>query len=239
MGAGSGTRMFPLTHFINKHLLHLGGKPVIRIIAEKIATVLEQQDITIVCNQKDLQDYQWEFRDMPLLHFCPFEGKLEGIGTARQFSIAILQQRMQDDTVLLHYGDTITDLDYGHFIDYYNNRDEMDAMIAITQNIKHDYSQVLFDVSNNMITNIEEKPNLAYPSWTGIGIFVADKIKNEVLAVTQTRNGEVDIAKHILPRLVKRHELHGYLYDGRWFDVGNLRSYKLLVQEFQNKPLNL
>lgn len=245
MGAGSGTRMFPLTHFLNKHLLHLGGKPVIRIIADRLAPVIPPKNITIVCNKKDERDYKWEFRDMPV-SFQTFEGGQEMIGTARQFAGTLLSDgdtMSHNGDVLLHYGDTITDLDYREFtkrwIDY-----KMDAfgMLAVTKNIKHDYSQVNFDDINHRITKIIEKPELSFPSWTGIGIFSGRKIKDEVLEYMKENEGAaetVDLAYHIFPRMVEKRSLIAYEYTGRWFDVGNLRSYRLLVEEFQNKDLCL
>lgn len=242
MGAGSGTRMFPLTHFINKHLLHLGGKPVIRIIAERLLKSIPSEDIIIVCNTKDEKDYEWEFRDMPV-KFYTFGGDQETMGTARQFATALVAYTPKlGEPVLLHYGDTITDLDYGKFINRWTDyKMDADGMLAITSNIKHDYSQVNYETISNRIMKIVEKPKLSFPSWTGIAIFNARKIEDEVrdFIDEQSKQWEVDLAYHIFPRMVAKKSLIAYEYDGRWFDVGNLRSYRLLVEEFQNKDLNL
>lgn len=236
MGAGSGTRMFPLTHFINKHLLHLGGKPVIRIIADKILSAhLHPEDITIICNTKDLKDYQWEFRDLQV-NFYDFPDSVSG--TARQaYDVIKKLLEQQEEDVLIHYGDTITDLDYSDYLSYWWKLRDVTAggLLAVTKNIRHDYSQVT--IHDGLVTKMEEKPLLLQPSWTGIGIFNVGYLAlymNEVM-----KESDTDFAYDIFPQMQKYGLLHAYEYDGRWFDVGNLRSYRLLFEEFRNKELNL
>ena len=240
MGAGEGTRMWPLSSLVNKHLLKLGGKPVIRIIVEKLLTSrnFDNEDITIVCLKKDTKDYKWEFRDFEVnLHIIE-----ENKGTANEFYAAMIKTHKED--VLLHYGDTITDLDYGQFIEFFQKQKNVNAMIAVTQNIRHDYSKVdcgtNVDGAAGIVQKIIEKPQLDFPSWTGIGIFKAGYFAGVYYNLPQYYNSEdVDFAYDILPAMVKEGQLWAYQYDGRWFDVGNLRSYQKLAKEYQNKDLNL
>lgn len=265
MGAGSGTRMFPLTHFINKHLLHLGGKPVIRIIVDNLlerripqalptlsdifsqdppdpVSYFNLEDITIVCNKRDEQDYKWEFRDLHGITFHPFAGDDEKIGTAKQFLFALLSTKDKDNVTLLHYGDTITDLDYGFFIKSFTEiLPNSNAMIAVTRNIRHDYSKVDATMtapnSAYIVESIEEKPLLDFPSWTGIAIFKTGFILEYLLRYPE--NQPLDFGFNVLPDLARDNQLHAYEYAGRWFDVGNLRSYQKLVEEYQDKDLKL
>jgi NDP-sugar pyrophosphorylase family protein len=238
MGAGEGTRMWPLSAVTNKHLLKLGGKPVIRIIEEKLVSVPEITDISIICLEKDEKDYKWEFRDADIhLHIIDYN-----TGTAHEFYNALLDLvTINKQEFFLHYGDTITDLDYSKLMTAWEDYSHNKAMIAVTQNIRHDYSQVYVDSRTNQVIEVEEKPKLLKPSWTGIGVFNAEYFM-EIYQNTDTpKEGSpyLDIAYHILPAMVKDGGLYAYEYNGRWFDVGNLRSYQKLYAEYQNKDLNL
>lgn len=236
MGAGEGTRMWPLSSLVNKHLLKLGGVPVIRIIVKRIFHAREWDSITIVCLKKDFKDYRWEFRDMAdSVRFHVIE---ENTGTATEFYEALCEISTSDsNSFFLHYGDTMTDLDYARLIKFwYNDRKDAKAVIAVTQNIKHDYSQVHVDAITKLVMMMEEKPKLLKPSWTGIGIFNAGYFKTKY---REEKNFPVDFGFHILPSMVKDGELYAYQYDGVWYDVGNLRSYQKLYKEYQNKDLNL
>lgn len=243
MGAGEGTRMWPLSAVTNKHLLKLGGKPVIRHIVEKliinsIGMVDGAMDITIICLEKDEKDYRWEFRDTDELGLYVIT---HNTGTAHEFYNALLDlATINKQEFFLHYGDTITDLDYGMFIEAWKKHGHNKAMIAVTQNIRHDYSQVFIDGKTSLVVQMEEKPKLLRPSWTGIGIFNAEYFM-EIYQNTDTPkdNPYLDFGYHILPQMVKDGGLYAYEYNGQWFDVGNLRSYQKLYGEYQNKDLNL
>lgn len=235
MGAGEGSRMWPISTMVNKHLLKLGGKPVIRHIVDKLVEIIGKYSITIVCLEKDLKDYQWEFRD---LYQIKFDSIKENKGTADEFYDAMCNVATSDnDSIFLHYGDTITDLNYGEMIKLWNSK-KADAMIAITQNIKHDYSEV-HTGAQGMVYRIVEKPNLTVPSWTGIGIFRAGYFLRLYNELHTNIVEHLDFGYHVLPAMAKTHRLWGWEYNGKWFDVGNLRSYQKLYKEYQNKDLNL
>ena len=251
MGAGEGTRMWPLSAVTNKHLLKLGGKPVIRHIVDKlIATRMfdrtkTEDYITIICLEKDAKDYEWEFRD-----YIHDENNLNHVslyvldyntGTGHEFYNALLDlATLYKDEFFLHYGDTITDLDYGELIKAWKLHGHNKAMIAVTHNIRHDYSQVYVDSDTNLVIQMEEKPKLLKPSWTGIGVFSANYFMGIYQNLGTPPDGiYLDFGYHILPAMVKDGGLYAYEYNGRWFDVGNLRSYQKLYKEYQNKDLNL
>jgi NDP-sugar pyrophosphorylase family protein len=127
-------------------------------------------------------------------------------------------------------------------IEFWKHNATARAMIAVTQNIRHDYSQVHFDTHTSLVSGIEEKPKLSYPSWTGIGIFNREyflKVYENLELNGKNIEGYLDFGYHVLPAMAKDGGLHAYQYDGQWFDVGNLRSYQKLAKEYQNKDLNL
>jgi NDP-sugar pyrophosphorylase family protein len=282
---GDGTRLQPLTLYTNKSLLRLGGLPVCSIIAYKLLASehLLPEDITVTCHKKHLVDYEWEFRDLKGVEFAPMEGTY-GTATYFYFGILNtirnhygIDRHIPDNefyqiasqegfewfiqkypSVMVQYGDTITKLNYEEMFKSWDNRpdpEQSTAMLAVTQNIRHDYSEVhlgqrivmsqvpdeTFDLEylaalNQMrVDKMIEKPKLSYPSWTGIAIFntrrIIDILSNKITWENNTPT-YVDFGYDILPILTQNQELIAYQYNGQWFDVGNMASYNKLYQQF-------
>ena len=53
---GSGTRLYPTTNYLNKHLIPIYDKPMV-YYSISILLMAGTKDITIVCNEKDLDSY--------------------------------------------------------------------------------------------------------------------------------------------------------------------------------------
>jgi NDP-sugar pyrophosphorylase family protein len=246
LAGGSATRMQPYSYYTEKSLLPLaGGKPIIRIIVDRlINTFGPYTHQTIICILgKYRPNFEWEFRDM--LHDIPigFSEKVEAIGTATHYYFAAEKEFnfSPDETVLIHYADALTELDYAHFLKEFEETGR-ESMIAVTKNAKHDYSEVglgteiLPDGSSIMrVDAFHEKPKLESPTWTGI-MLLKHRVMQEEFG-TPLFGKKSDFAYDIFPKLVEKKKLYAYLYDGIWEDVGNLHSYSKAVEKYRGGSL--
>ena len=57
MAGGSGTRLKPLTNYLNKHLLPVYNKPMI-FYPLSLLIYAKVQEILIICNQEDLKTFR-------------------------------------------------------------------------------------------------------------------------------------------------------------------------------------
>lgn len=280
--------MQPLTHFTNKSLLRIGGFPICSIIINKLKFGgIDAKDIAIACHKKNYYDYAWEFRDIDV-GICPMDDTY-GTATYFFFAVMDMMrkelkftnnstnshERFSIDTrllhdmitsfslkypsIMVHYGDIITDLDYVELVNYweaYRNKhtanldssviSSIKGMVAATSNIRHDYSSLEIDSGNRLVCGITEKPKLTMPSWTGIGIFdtkrimtlLASRISWISIADSYTPTF-LDFAYDILPNMAKNGELAAFLYDGEWFDIGNLNSYNKLAKQAMDNPVGM
>jgi mannose-1-phosphate guanylyltransferase len=228
MAAGAGERMFFFTRYQNKSLLRLGGIPLLTLIVKKIIKAgIVEDNIIIVCLEKDYNDYKYELREFSVT--ChPFSNDL-GTGGHYHNSMPI----EWDEPVLVHYGDVFTDLNYKDFIAEWDKK-KPECLIAVTSNIHHDYSAVDTDM-NGVVQYFEEKPEVELPSWTGIAIIDNQKMLKRI----GYRNTDVmlDFAYDIFPEMVRDHTLYAYEYNGEWFDLGNARSYEKLHKRFQEEDI--
>jgi NDP-sugar pyrophosphorylase family protein len=227
LAAGEGSRFAPYSRFMEKSMLPLGGKPVVRIIAERLDSMLHRQlgGIYIAVLQKHYDAFRHEFRDMPV-EVKSFSGP--PVGSAGAYALIAREVNPGPmDFSLVHYADTYTTIDYAKMYESFRLRGDK-PLIAVTGNIHHDYSEVHYNSNNKVVEKLVEKPLLPYPTWTGIIIFT----HGDFHRLMPVAFDNVDFGYDILPRWVKEERLSAYMSDAAYFDTGNIRSYEQARDSF-------
>ena len=91
LAGGKSTRMAPYSAWTEKSLLPLNGKPIIRIIIERISHQLADMhhlDFIVCILRKYGPNFTWEFRDLVRNISINFSEKVETIGTATHYYFA-------------------------------------------------------------------------------------------------------------------------------------------------------
>lgn len=252
LAAGRGERMTPYSTIMEKCMLPLGGKPIIRIIVDKIiaSRICHPEDIIISVLEKNVPMFKHEFRDTGV--------NISGIAispttaTHYLYASAVNHINMHED-VLVHYADNIADIDYLKLLNEYYDALSQDIffMAAATKLIKHDYSLIQYESEMvqslewlrrntdnrrffNMATKFIEKPYITDPSWMGI-LFAKNHALRDEIAETKVdcNTNDVDFGFDVLPHLANRKKLAIYIYDGEWFDVGNTIAYHKLIKRYE------
>ena len=214
LAAGESSRMYPLNTIMEKSLLPVDGKPVIRHIVDNLRKCPMVRQINVCCLHKFLKQFEHEFRD-ECLRIIPFE---KPMGTYNTWFIA--NENTDDkEWSMVHYADCMTEIDYNGFISKIDEK--YDGMIAVTNTVKHDYSEVSFTSVDGVVQDFVEKPNLINYSWSGIGLF-----KNTPSGKYYNPPNSQDFAFDIFPQMIKAEKLKAYPYNGYWYDLGNLNSYR-------------
>jgi NDP-sugar pyrophosphorylase family protein len=235
---------------MEKCMLPVCGKPIIRIIIEKIlkSEAFKPEDIIISVLEKNVLNFKHEFRDLGI----DVRGIPESPSTANHYEYVSdhLDLSHSDGDVMVHYGDNIADINYGFMcVEYALAKDNnIPFLVAATRLVKYDYSLIKYKskvnsaleliiagkhASNsfNMATEFVEKPYVPDPSWMGILMAPDSAIRNEIRWV-RGKSGvvNVDFGFDVLPNLAKDNRLAVYLYDGEWWDVGNTAAYLKLIK---------
>jgi NDP-sugar pyrophosphorylase family protein len=247
MAGGLAQRMIPYSYYTEKSLLPLaGGKPIVRIIVERIRRYLGQVSPSnfIFCVSEKYKDhFEWEFRN----EGYNFSAKIEAVGTATHYYYAAEKEFYFDpnETVLIHYADGLTELDYAHFLKVFGESGK-DAMIAVTKNAKHEYSEVIIQTPSFdnieqrdttppkqavLVERFHEKANLTAPIWIGV-VLLKHRVMQEEFG-NSLFGKEADFGYDVFPRRAEKEKLYAYLYNGMWEDLGNLKSYSKAVEKYR------
>ena len=236
---GAGTRLFPTTQYLNKHLIPVYDKPMV-YYSFSILLLSGIKNITIVCNKNETAVFQ----------------KL--LGSGEEFGVEIIYTEQDSprgipdaiskalevsnyEKFLVVLGDNFI---FGEkfFTRFENIFNENIHSTIFTQRVNNpeEFGVVAVDSSNNEITNIIEKPKQFVSNKAVIGLYIFNNDFQEHfdrINISERNEYEiVDIIKEYKFKNTVHHEI------GRgtaWFDMGtteafyNCSSFVRTIQERQ------
>jgi len=226
LAAGESQRMFPLSQIMEKSLLPVDGIPVIRRITDNLINCDKIGKITICCLTKFKKQFEHEFRDIPSIQIVDMP---KPMGTFSTFKTFTPSWERPSEWIMVHYADCLTEIDYNDFIASIDKK--RDGIIAVTNTVKHDYSEVWIAKTGNTVLQFNEKPNITSYTWSGIGLFHVERIRTNYIYTAEP----MDFAFDIFPQMIKKNKLGAYVYHGSWYDMGNLNSYRKVCASFGEK----
>ncbi len=225
MAGGFGTRLRPLTCNLPKPMVPMGNRPMM----EHIFSLLEQHNFTDVSamlyfSPEDIRGY---FQDgkkfgLKMKYFLP----TGDLGTAGCIKFA---QEELDETFLVMSGDVLTDFDLTDALKFHKEKKALATMVLTRVTNPLPYGVVIIDEAGR-ITRFLEKPSWGevFSDTINTGIYILDpKVLDEIPA---DRN--FDFSKDLFPKLLQEKKpIYGYVANGYWKDVGDLREYRLAHQD--------
>jgi len=220
LAGGFGTRLYPITKSISKHLLPVYDKPLI-YYPLSVLMLAGIRDILIISTTRDIPLYRDLLGDGTQigLHFT-YTIQDNPRGLAEAFILG--KEFIGSDNVALVLGDNIF---YGqHFSDLLKKAGSLDEGAVIFGYYVKDpkaYGVVEVDDNGNAIS-IEEKPNKPHSNYAVPGLYFYD---NNVIGIAEhlrpSNRGELEITD-INKEYLKRGQLKVILF-GRgmaWLDAG-------------------
>lgn len=228
LAGGSGTRLYPVTQIINKHLLPVYNKPMI-YYPLSLAMLLKIREVIFIINPGDEIFYEkifnhgerlgmtinWVIQEEP-------RGLAEGLILAEPY--------IKNDSVLYLLGDNIL---FGHNLPILLKEAKMDIenhggayVFGYYVNDPERFGIVEFDEKGKVIS-IEEKPKSPKSNYAVIGVYFYDNLAVEIAKnVKPSDRGELEITS-VNEEYLKKGKLKVKLL-GRgfaWFDAGTHDSF--------------
>lgn len=219
--AGHGTRMRPLTYYLNKGMIPLAGRPLL----EHIIVKLRDQGFTdllvaVTAYPEQLEHY---FGDGERLG-VRIEYVLRPEPSQTAGEVAAMADRLADeDAFLVHYGDIICNLDCAMMARRHLETGAA-ATIGLVTGVNFHAGVAELDAEGAVVSFVE-KPPICRPTHAAINIF-------SPAALDYCRPG-TDFAHDVIPQMIANGErVVGYLdEDAYWHDVGRLSDVEI-VSEF-------
>jgi len=225
---GPGIRLRPITYYFQKTMIPIGQKQ--KPLLEYVVRLLRFHGITdlaFLVNYKAEQIVNY-FDDGSRFNvnisYVNDEETLKG--TAGSVLTAFRKGKIDtNDTVLVYYGDILTNMDLQSLQRYHKNK-RSSATVALASGFTVRVGLADLD-KEGRIQGFVEKPTLEKPVSIGI-LILNGEVLDDMEKLVEKRH-KLDLMKDVIPHLIKSGKpVYGYLSDAFWYDVGSTEAYEKL-----------
>lgn len=238
LAGGYGTRLFPLTKSINKHLLPIYDKPMI-YYSLSILMLADIREICLVCNPNDVKNFSNLFGsgeqfgiEITYVTQDSASGIPHGILSAEEY--------IKDSDVMLVLGDNILyGTGLGEIISCKNFSGSGASIFTYMVNNPEDYGVLLCD-KNGKPMDLFEKPKKFQSNLAVVGLYQFDKSILEICkGLKPSARDELEITD-VLKEYLKVDSLRNNLLSRgfAWLDTGNvdfINKASNFVESIQNR----
>ncbi len=187
---GKGTRLRPITHTQNKHLIPIANKPILHYAIESIAEAgIKEMGIVINADNDDVakaigNGERWGVQ----IQYIPQEAPL---GLAHVVKIS--QEFIGDDPFIFYLGDNMVIGGVQRFVEKFR-KEKSNCHLTISK-VKDPSRFGVPDIKGDKIVGVEEKPKHPKSEFAVAGIYLYDKsIFEAVNVIEPSARGELEIS---------------------------------------------
>jgi len=233
---GRATRLRPITHTTNKHLILLANKPMIFYAIEKIAEVgITEIGININIGDKEIQQAigsggQWGVKITYIEQAGGPRGLAHIVKNAKDF--------LGNDSFIFYLGDNIILGGIKKFVEKFNN-DHLNALLAFAK-VPDPERFGVPEIRDGRVVKIEEKPSQPKSNLAQTGIYIYDhNIIDAVENIPPSARGEYEISDANTCLIDKGFNVGYEEITGWWKDTGKpedlLEGNQLILRDLVEK----
>jgi len=217
---GEGTRLRPYTLTKPKPMLPIANKPIVQYVIENLKkNGLVDLILTIGYLKEKIIDYFKDGKNIGL----NIEYLIEDEPKMTAGSILPKKNEIKDTFVVI-MGDTMNDIDVREMIAQHKKNKVIATMCVINHKTQVEYGVV--DVKDGIVEKFIEKPVIEHYINAGTYVF-----EPEIFNYIKDKE---DFAKNVFPRILKSgKEIHVYVHNGKWQDIGRVSDYERLKEEME------
>lgn len=233
---GRGTRLRPITHTLNKHLIPIANKPMIFWVLEKIAKAkIKEVGIVIKVGDEEIKKAIGDGKKWNLkITYIPQIGGSLGLAHV----VKVAEDFIKKEPFIFYLGDNIFLGEINKFIDKFK-RTKVNCLLALSK-VKDPQRFGVPEIKNGKIIKIEEKPARPKSNFAVTGIYLYDyHIFEAVKAIKPSKRGELEISDAHTWFIKKGYKIGYEEITGWWKDTGKpedlLEGNHLLLTEISPK----
>jgi glucose-1-phosphate thymidylyltransferase len=242
LAAGYATRLYPLTKEFPKPLLMVQGRPIIDYIIDKLEAINEVDEIIVVTNTKFISRFRkWADESQNSRRISLVDDLTKDLksrrGAVGDMYFAIVKKRLNDNLLVIG-GDNLFGGDLEDFLSFaksnrahpvigvYDIKDKLEA---------RKYGVVKLNRKKQLVY-FAEKPTDPQSTLVAMCLYYFPKEKlGLVKEYARAHVGGHDATGFYIDWLRKKVPVYGFIFSGRWYDIGDHKFYNEAKKSFIKK----
>ncbi len=241
---GFATRLEPITLFMPKPLLPVGGKPLVDYILDD----LEKLDINrvVIATNKRFED-QFEYwinnknknreKKIELVVEPALTNKVKQ-GAIKGMKYSIEKAGLNEDLLVIA-GDNYYDFGLEEAVEKFYSKNGPVICVYDINSTEDAKRFGVVKVEDGVITNFCEKPEKPESTLVSTGIYAFRKNEIGLIDKYLSDNNNPDSPGYLVQWLIKNTQVNGVICKGNWADIGTVESYKKIFSEKHRETLPL
>ena len=235
LAGGYATRLKPLSEFIPKPLLHVGGVPILNYILQRVIEINPTR-IIVSTNKKFEDNFRYWLKTLGDYNSLNEKIELvveetnreeEKLGAVSGIYYAITDAWIENDLLVIA-GDNLFDFNLRKLIKKMRETSSFSIALYNVKSLELAKRYGVAFLSDGRIIKFVEKPKRPESTLISTAIYT---IPREKLYLVEEYVTNPDIEKDRLGKFIewliynKEEPVYGVVYDGVWFDIGDIDLY--------------
>lgn len=242
LAAGYGTRLYPLTLDRPKALIKVAGRSILERLLEKLLKIDICSGVYIVTNNK----FHGMINSWVLEHDFPFSVEVindntvsndDRLGAIGDMQLVIERKKPSED-ILVMAGDNLFDFDLSEFIEYSIEKRALCVALYDVNDIELAKKYGVVKISDRgVMEKFQEKPENPESTLASTGVYYFPQETIVGLKEYMTSGLTTDAPGNFISWVALRKEVYGFVFNEKWYDIGDKRSLEKADKEYRYKEL--
>jgi glucose-1-phosphate thymidylyltransferase len=225
LAAGYATRLRPLTSDLPKHLLPVGGRPMLEWVLDRVRELQEVDGIHLVTNSRFAPDFaEWAEPRGIRVYDDGTTSNDDRLGAVGDLRLVVEEAGLGDEDLLVLAGDNLFELSLARFAEWWRSKPQPASAVPLHDvgdlELATQYGIAAIDPEGRIVEFVE-KPSEP-PSTLASTLIYLLPPEHVALVAEYLKAGESpDNAGSFLGWLAGRERVYGYRFEGPWYDIGN------------------
>lgn len=241
---GFATRLEPITLFIPKPLLPIGGRPLLDNIIEDISK-FNIDRIVLSTNKKFADQFEYWIKHTKAMGVKisielivePALDNDEKFGAIRGIRYAIEKARLNDDLLIIA-GDNFYTFSLERLFEHFNKSKKPTICVYDVESAEKAKKFGVVKVEGGIVKYFVEKPEAPESTLISTVIYTFPRESLKKFGEYLDAKQNPDAPGYFLQWYIKNEEVHAVVYSGEWFDIGNIDTYQEVFNKFHRELSN-
>lgn len=225
LAGGRGINLRPYTYEIPKPMLPVKGTPIL----EHLIYELKKNDVTdIIIAISYLGNKIKEYFSNGEKFGVSIKYSEESENLLTGGALSKIKSKLQDDTFLVIHGDILTDISFREFVQFHKKQGLAATLALSTSDKPTDFGQIKLQgaLLKKLYLNTEKIGMKSHLVHAGIYAFEPS------IFTYFPKNKKRFSLEDVIKNLIDDQNVSGFVFEGKWFDVGDPKNYERAIKEF-------